>query len=37
RKIHVDNLIKSMTLDQEAEEIEEKAGDEEGNAEAEAN
>ncbi|MCI32468.1 envelope-like protein [Trifolium medium] len=35
RKIHMDNLIKSMT--QEATEREEKGGDEEGNPEAEAN
>ncbi|MCI73517.1 hypothetical protein A2U01_0094781, partial [Trifolium medium] len=35
KKIHVDNLIKSMT--QEAEEIEEEAGDKEGNPEAKAN
>ncbi|MCI88475.1 hypothetical protein A2U01_0109762, partial [Trifolium medium] len=37
RKIHMDNLIKSMTQDQDAEEREEEAGDEEGNAEVEAN
>ncbi|MCH94692.1 envelope-like protein, partial [Trifolium medium] len=35
RKIHVDNLIKSMT--QQAEEREEEVGDEEGNPEGEAN
>ncbi|MCI61568.1 hypothetical protein A2U01_0082825, partial [Trifolium medium] len=35
RKIHVDNLIKSMT--QEAEERKEEGGDEEGNPKAKAN
>ncbi|MCI23382.1 envelope-like protein [Trifolium medium] len=37
RKIHVDNMIKSMIQDQEAEEREEEDWDEEGNPEAEAN
>ncbi|MCI35525.1 hypothetical protein A2U01_0056746, partial [Trifolium medium] len=35
RKVHVDNLIKSMT--QEAAEVEEEGEDEKGNPEAEGN